>query len=150
MAIDILPTVAHLTGSKLPEKEIDGKNIWNVLASKTTDSPHEAYFFYYKVNELHGVRYKDWKMYYPRAYKSLNNRPGGKNGLPVDYDINTTKEKQLFNLSTDIGENNNVVLEYPKVVQTIDSLANIMRIELGDSFQNIVGKENRPVGKIEF
>lgn len=149
MSIDILPTIAYLTGAKLPEKKIDGKNIWDVLTLKTTNRPHEAYFFYYNINELHGVRYKNWKMYYPRAYKSLNGRSGGRNGFPVDYDFNVAKEKELYNLSTDIGENNNVIERHPQIVKTIDSLANIMRMELGDSFYNIFGKENRLVGEIK-
>ena len=149
MSIDILPTIAYLTESQLPDKKIDGKNIWNVLTNKTKIGPHEAYFFYYNVNELHGVRYKDWKMYYPRAYKSLNGRPGGEGGFPVEYDFNTTNEIQLFDLSIDIGENNNVASEHPQIIKKIDSLADIMRIELGDSFQNIVGKENRDVGEIK-
>lgn len=51
MTIDILPTIAALTQSRLPEKVIDGKNAWPVLTGASRESPHEAYFFYYKVNE---------------------------------------------------------------------------------------------------
>ncbi|MEL6976119.1 MAG: sulfatase, partial [Bacteroidota bacterium] len=149
MSIDILPTIAHLTQSRLPEKEIDGKNITEVLTQKTEDSPHEAYYFYYNINELHGVRYKNWKLYYPRTYKSLNGREGGKGGFPAVYDFNEVNEIQLFDLSKDIGESNNVAQLYPEIVQTIDSLANLKRAELGDSLRDLEGQENRPAGVLK-
>jgi len=149
MSIDILPTLAQLAEVPLPANKIDGKDIWDVLTLDTQDSPHEAYYFYYNVNELQAVRYKDWKLYYPRKYKTLSGREGGKDGLPVAYDFVTTDENQLFDLSTDLREQHNIASEYPEVVAIIDSLANIKRAELGDSFQNLVGNENRLVGEIE-
>ncbi len=43
MTIDILPTVAALTGSKLPDHKIDGRNIWPLLsATDGAKNPHEA------------------------------------------------------------------------------------------------------------
>ncbi|MFL2612850.1 MAG: sulfatase, partial [Flavobacteriaceae bacterium] len=80
MGIDWLPTFASLTDSKLSSNKIDGKNIWPLLTSETNKSPHEALYFYYKQNELHAVRSGDWKLYFPRSYRSLNGRPGGVDG----------------------------------------------------------------------
>ena len=46
--IDIFPTVARLTGAKLPEHPIDGKDIWPLVSAQPgAKSPHEAYFFYW-------------------------------------------------------------------------------------------------------
>ncbi|MCA9006476.1 MAG: sulfatase, partial [Planctomycetaceae bacterium] len=46
--IDILPTLAELTGGKLPDHAIDGKSIWPLLSGrKGARSPHEYYLFYY-------------------------------------------------------------------------------------------------------
>lgn len=146
MSIDLLPTIAYLTGADLPQNKIDGKNIMKLLTLETEESPHEAYYFYYNINELHGVRYKNWKLYYPRTYKSLNGREGGKNGFPVSYDFNKVDDIQLYDLSIDKEENDNVAHLYPDVIRKIDSLANIKRIELGDKLKGIEGKENRPVG----
>ena len=56
MAIDILPTIAEITKADLPIKKIDGKSAWSLFTGKTNESPQEAYFFYYRVNELHGIR----------------------------------------------------------------------------------------------
>ena len=148
MAIDILPTIAAITGAKLPEKIIDGENVWDVLTGLTEESPHEAYFFYYNVNELQGVRYKNWKMYYPRTYKSLNGRAGGKNGLPVDYHYNAVEKIQLYNLSNDVSESHDLAGKYLEIISKIDSLAKNMRFRLGDSSNGITGSENRVAGKI--
>ena len=71
MAIDILPTIAEITGSDLPVNEIDGKSAWDIWTGNTNHSQHQAFFFYYKENELHGVRYKDWKLYFPHTYSCL-------------------------------------------------------------------------------
>ncbi len=41
MAIDILPALAAVTNSKLPEKTIDGKNVWSILTGESDVSPQE-------------------------------------------------------------------------------------------------------------
>jgi len=91
MNIDILPTIAEITAADLPDKAIDGKSLWNVWTGKTTKSPQEAYYYYYKHNELHGVRYKDWKLYFPHSYRTLNGRTGNTDGTPVNYDQDTLR-----------------------------------------------------------
>ncbi len=150
MTIDILPTLAAITGSSLPEKQIDGKNIWSVLTGQTSQSPHEAYFFYYRINELHGVRYGDWKLYFPHRYRSLNGRAGGKNGLPTDYEQLSFDDIALYNLVDDISEKNNVAKNHPDIVAKISTLATQMRHRLGDKLLHQNGVENRPPGKVNL
>ncbi len=149
MAIDVLPTIAEVTGASLPEKTIDGNSYWSVWTGATTDPPQDTYFFYYRVNELHGVRYKDWKLYFPHTYRTLNGRVGGNDGLPVPYEQDTLLAIELYDLSTDISETTNVADQYPSVVDTITGLADAMRMRLGDRLTGVEGKENRPVGRLE-
>ncbi len=149
MTIDILPTIAHLTGAKLPTKKIDGKNVWDIWTGKSHSSPHEAYYFYYHVNELHGIRHKNWKMYFPHRYRTLNGRPGGTNGQPVDYEYNTIKGIELYDLSKDIAETTNVALSNPEVVATIKTFARQIRAELGDALTEKVGNGTRAAGVIQ-
>ncbi|MDH3698800.1 MAG: sulfatase [Flavobacteriaceae bacterium] len=149
MAIDILPTIAELTGAMLPENKIDGKSVWNIWTGKTDQSPHEAYYFYYHVNELHGIRYGKWKLYFPHTYRTLNGRKGGENGLPVDYEHNTITEIELYDLSTDMGETTNVAAENPEIVAKIQTLGDKMRAELGDSLTDALGAGSRSIGKVE-
>ncbi len=149
MTIDILPTIAEITGAQLPDNKIDGENIWDIWTGKSNQSPQEAYFFYYHVNELHGVRYKNWKMYFPHRYRTLNGREGGKNGFPVNYEYNRMDKIELYDLSIDISEITNVASENPEVVAEISALADKMRLELGDALYKMDGEENRPCGLIE-
>ena len=149
MTIDLLPTIAEITGAKLPELKIDGKSVWDIWTGKSNKSPHDAYFFYYKSNELHGVRYNDWKLYFPHTYRSLNGREGGKDGYPVNYDMNKIDEIELYDLNNDISESKNVADQHPKIVLEIKSLADEMRKKLGDKLLNIEGTENRPAGSFE-
>ena len=149
MTIDVLPTIANLTGAKLPGNKIDGKNIWDIWTGESTQSPHEAYYFYYHQNELHGVRYQNWKMYFPHRYRTLNGREGGKGGLPGPYDYVNIEEIELYNLSKDISETKNVAAENPEVIEKIKLLADGMRDELGDALLEKTGKGNREIGKVE-
>ncbi|RKQ49717.1 arylsulfatase [Roseivirga pacifica] len=148
MNIDILPTIAELTGAQLPAKNIDGKSVWKIWTGESNESPQEAYYFYYHVNELQGVRYKNWKMYFPHKYRTLGGREGGKGGLPADYEYLTFDEIALYDLSKDISETNNVANEHPDVVEEIKALANGMRNKLGDALTNVEGTENRAPGMI--
>ena len=149
MTIDLLPTIAEITGAKLTELKIDGKSVWDIWTGKSNKSPHDAYFFYYKSNELHGVRYNGWKLYFPHTYRSLNGREGGKDGYPVNYDMNEIDEIELYDLKNDISESKNVADQHPKIVLEIKSLADEMRKKLGDKLLNIKGTENRPAGSVK-
>ena len=149
MNIDVMPTIAEVTRSQLPDRIIDGKSVWSVWTGQTDESPQDAYFFYYHVNELQGVRYKNWKLYFPHSFRSLNGREGGKGGLPVPYEYLKFEEVALYDLESDISETNNVVDQHPEVVNTIKVLADQMRARLGDALTDVKGTETRDPGRIE-
>lgn len=149
MNIDLLPTIAEVTNASLPDQIIDGKSVWKVLTGESSESPQEAYFFYYRVNELHGVRYKNWKLYFPHSYRSLNGRPGGQGGLPVNYEQLAFEEIALYDLDNDISELTDVAGEHPEVVQKIEALAETMRNRLGDALTNRLGSETRESGTVD-
>jgi arylsulfatase len=148
MAIDILPTISELTGAPLPQKTIDGKSAWQVLTGERTESPQEAYYFYYRVNELHGVRYGKWKLYFPHNYRTMEGQEPGKDGLPGQYVNIDLKEIELYDLSGDPGETTNVASENPEIVEKIKSLADKMRSKLGDSLTGVNGNETREAGRV--
>ena len=146
MAIDILPSLAEVTKSKLPAEVIDGKSAWSLLTGKTTESPQEAYFFYYRVNELFGVRYGKWKLYFPHTYRTMDGQEPGKDGLPGEYKMVDLKDIELYDLDSDESETNNVAESNVRIVATIKKLADDMRARLGDSLMEIEGLENRAAG----
>ena len=147
--IDIFPTIAALTNSTLPKKKIDGKNVWDILTEKTTTTPHEAFYYYYRVNELHAVRYKDWKLYFPHKYRTMEGQPQGKDGLPGEYKHIDLKKMELYNLAIDSVEQNNVIEKHPEIVKTIIELANKKRNELGDALTKTEGSETRSPGMVD-
>ena len=150
MGIDWLPTFAYVTGSSMSSNKIDGKNIWPLLISETRKSPHEALYFYYRANELHAVRSGEWKLYFPRSYRSLNGRNGGKDGIPVKYEQNVVNEKQLYNLKEDPSELNNILNDHPNIVSKLEKMGNLARYDLGDKLTNVEGIGTRDVGTIKL
>ncbi len=149
MAIDILPTIAEVTHTSLPDKTIDGRSVWKILTGESKDSPQEAYFFYYKVNELQGVRYGKWKLYFPHTYRTMQGQVPGKDGLPGEYNYVALKELALYDVSRDPSETKNVAMDYPDIVEKINQLADTMRHRLGDSLLDIKGSETRAAGSVE-
>ncbi|MBD0850225.1 sulfatase family protein [Maribacter arenosus] len=149
MAIDMLPTIARLTNSELPGLTIDGKDVWNVISGETTESPQKAYFFYYRVNELFGVRYGKWKLYFPHRYRTMEGQEPGKDGQPGEYRMIDLEEIELYDVENDISETKNVAKEHPKVVEEIKILANKIRSRLGDSLLELEGSETREPGRID-
>ena len=149
MGIDWLPTFANVTKANLSENKIDGKNIWDVLTSKTKKDPHEALFFYYHRNSLHAVRYGNYKMYFPHRYRTLNGREGRDDGVPIKYQYVDLKQNELYNLKTDPSEATNIIEDFPEIVKQIQNLANKKRQEIGDDLFGITGNEIREVGLID-
>ena len=149
MGIDWLPTIASFTGSELPKKKIDGASLVPLLTGKTTTSPHKNFFFYYRTNELHAIRHKNWKLYLPHTYRSLNGRKGRNDGYPIPYDMNEIKIPKLFNLDSDPSEINDIASENQQVVKHILMIADSIRYVLGDNLKGIKGREVRPVGRID-
>ncbi|MEM6318396.1 MAG: sulfatase [Bacteroidota bacterium] len=151
MTIDILPTVAQATGAKLPSRKIDGADMTYLLEGKKDALPHhQAYYFYYKSNELHGILSSDgrWKLYLPHQYRSLNGRVGTNDGLPIKYEQNQIGQ-ELYDLTNDIEETQNVADQHPKIVEKLLQHAEMARAELGDKLTDRVGKGVRPLGQIE-
>lgn len=126
-AMDILPTVAKLTGAKLPKKKIDGKDIRPLMTGGfLARSPHKAFFFY-RGNTLEAVRSGRWKLHLPHSYRHLVK--GGQGGQPGKYS-NEKIGLTLFDLSKDIGEQQDLSAKYPKIVKRLSRLAKAFDQEL--------------------
>lgn len=130
--MDMFPTLADIAGGELPtDRMIDGKSIVNLLKGESgARTPHEE-FYYFWMDEFHAVRSGPWKLIVKEPYK-----PHFKNPL-------------LFNLDDDIGETKNIAAEHPKVVERLLALAQKARQDLGDKSMNIIGKNCRPLGRVE-
>ena len=120
MTIDILPTIAELTGSDLPNHSIDGKSIFPLMkGNPQAKSPHEAYFFYWGAN-LHAIRKGNWSLHLPHSYRSLKDQPG-KDGIPSKY-IQKSTAIALFDLKNDIGQKEDLSEIHPNIVERLKNL----------------------------
>jgi arylsulfatase len=151
MTIDLLPTLARLAGAEPPQRKIDGLDVWPLLAGERgAKNPHDAYFYYYHVNQLQAVTTGDgrWKLMLPHQYTSLSGRPGGTGGTPVRYEQRRIQSPELYDLQADVSESKNVAAEHPDVVERLLALADRAREDLGDALTRRPGSGRREPGRI--
>jgi arylsulfatase A-like enzyme len=126
--IDILPTIAHLTGAKLPDNPIDGRNVWDLIrGAKGATNPHEYYAFSIR-NNFEAVMTGDgrWKMHLPHQYQKLVK--AGMDGAAGKYEQRPI-EMSLFDLAADRTESTNVAARYPEVAARLQAIADRHRAE---------------------
>lgn len=150
MTIDLLPTIAHITHTPLPDRPIDGLNVWPVISgAPDAQNPHDAYFIYYGRNQLQAMISGDWKLVFPHRYRSIIDAEIGVDGMPGAYRYYDVEEPELYNLVEDISESRNLAGEYPEVVKRLIILADSCRTDIGDALLEIEGHNNRPPGIVD-
>ena len=147
MTIDILPTLAAISGAKLPEAKIDGRSSVNDLTGKPRDEHGtRLYATWYSPNHLESVTDGRWKLMLPGGYRTLGDQPKAKGGIPAKYRQAKIEKPELYDLDADIGETTNVAEKHPEVVATLTEFTEKMRAELGDGMTKTPGAEVRPAG----
>lgn len=146
--IDLLPTLASISGGKLPENKIDGVDISSLLKGDFESTPRETILYYYGKNNLNAVRKGNWKLVLPHSFGSYNAKPGndGHNGKRITTAI---EKPELYDLRRDPGEQFNVIEHYLEVVEELMKVVEKAREELGDLNVGIEkGSENRESGSL--
>jgi arylsulfatase A-like enzyme len=109
MQIDILPTALAAMGVQAkPEWKLDGVNLLPYLTGTNSGRPHDA--LYWRFGEQMAIRQGDWKLVKaPEAGVAIIERssPGSAAGA------------HLYNLATDIGEQNNLAAKEPERVRQL-------------------------------
>ncbi len=136
--MDILPTLAALSGGKTPnDRIIDGYNNRSlIIGKKGAKSPYKV-FYYYNADQLQAVRSGPWKLFVP--LKDFVVHPHFKNG--------EGKKPLLFNVEEDISSTYNVADKHPEIVSRLMVLAEKGREDLGDT--NRPGANQRQPGKVD-
>ena len=152
--IDILPTIASITGAALPARPIDGVSIQAILEGDTSATPREEYYYYYG-GELIAVRKGKMKLVFPHSYRSyagidlgLDGYPGIYKGVLGKYAVGKSK-LELYDLDNDMSESKDVSEMYPDVVKTLQVLGQKAREELGDRLTGTIGTGVRPIGRLD-
>ena len=146
--IDILPTLANITHSPLPQKKIDGVNILPLLLGDEQANPRESFLYYYRGNCLEGVRKGNWKLVFAHPGRTYIGFKPGKDGFPGKVNEDFPFPEGLYDLGRDPGERYDVKEYYPEIVADLKKLADEARIDLGDDLQNVQGQNRREPGRI--
>ncbi len=146
--LDVLPTLAAITGAALPQLPIDGVDIVPLLNGVESENPRERLLFYYG-GELRGIREGKWKRVYEHMTRSYVGVEPGMDGVPGPY-ARLTVPDALYDLENDVGETVDVSAEHPDVVARLDGLAEEARAALGDGLRDVRGSEVRPPGRLWF
>lgn len=146
--MDFYPTIAELTKSTITENKIDGKNILPLMKGLTSESPHEAYY-YYHVDALQALRVGDFKLQLPHLDTGTPNLSElGYDGLRGKT-IPVNRPLALYNIKKDPGEQIDISHNNPQIVIELIKIAERARKDLGDSIREIEGEGRREPGKIE-
>lgn len=148
-AIDILPTLASITGAPLPDKKIDGVSLLPLLLGDKTASPRHNFYYYYQQNSLEGVQKDYWKLVLPHKGISYVGVEPGKDGWPGKTVNITITEAELYDLRRDPGERYNVSGVYPEIVKELQVIAEEARQDLGDDITKSPGANRRKAGSIK-
>ena len=101
--LDILPTIAGMTGKQLPNRrKVDGLNAASLLVDVNAQSPRNEMLYYDGHGALEGIRQGKWKL----LIKKPKNRPA---------------QTMLFDLDNDVGERNNIAASYESVVKELSA-----------------------------
>lgn len=103
---DFLPTATEIAGIKAPE-DIDGISMLPAMLGKPSENHEILYWEFHERGFEQAIRMGRWKA--------------------VRHGINQPIE--LYDLETDIGEQCNVAVKYPEVVQRIKEILKTVRIE---------------------
>ena len=149
MSIDILPSIAKITGAILPELPIDGRDISALLKEKNAKSLQEAYFIYYNRNELQALVMDEWKLYFPHKYRVIApDQEFRDDGFPLKYIMADFPEMELFHIPSDPSETNNVIHLNPDILDKMMQFANKAREDMGDALFKKEGANNRTPGRV--
>jgi len=130
MSIDLFRTFAELAGAEIPaDLSPDGGNLCGVLAGEPDAATGRNSFPYYRGNQLCAVRCGPWKLHLFSPQ-----------GEPM---------QELYDLSEDMGETNNIYAANPEIVEALEGLAAAYREDLGDENTGTIGQNTRPAGRVE-
>ena len=121
-SVDLLPTLCHLAGAALPEKEIDGQNVWPLIVGEPDAKNPHAYYPVTLFKKLEAIMSGDgrWKLHFPHDYEQV--AVAGVDGAKGKYEKRSI-EMSLFDLKNDPCETTNVLSQNPEVAEQLKRLA---------------------------
>lgn len=130
--IDVLPTLAKLVGTELPQnREFDGRDISSLMFQVGAPAVRDTHLYFNGAGALAAIRQGDWKL-----ILATPNRPQqAQNKNP-----NAPVELMLFNLAKDPAETTNIAAENTEIVSRLKAEAE----KRGDEIK----AHRRPAGEV--
>ncbi|WP_163930013.1 sulfatase [Paraferrimonas sp. SM1919] len=110
--LDLLPTIAALTGAPLPNTIIDGKNQLKTLTGLAPSASDEM-FFWGLTDQVYAVRKGAFKAHFVTHDLHLHNAPASPTVL---------EQPLLFNVNEDPSERFNIAHKHPEIVKQLSAL----------------------------
>jgi arylsulfatase A len=112
-ALDLLPTIAAVSGAPLPGNALDGMSIWPMLSGRQ-DSVDREVFLYIDSLYIQAARLGPWKLHVSRQTMPpwVPVPESGRWNLPL-------KNPELYNIQNDPEESFNVAVDNPRIVSDI-------------------------------
>ncbi|MCC6508682.1 MAG: sulfatase [Pirellulaceae bacterium] len=139
--IDLLPTITKLADATLPPHKLDGRDLSQWLLHGPPTGTDNATQLYHVGAHLQAVRQGRWKLHLARPYPVPWLMQGLRRAHVNDEDRFEIKTPLLYDLEADVGEKHDVAVKHPDVVQSLLTLAEKARDELGD--YDRIGREAR-------
>ena len=113
--LDLMPTLAKLTGATLPSKPLDGVDLWPLLAGQKKDHAREA-LLYFDNWDLQCARLGHWKLHVGR-YNTFIYGP-----VPAVGRMNLRlRPAELYHLASDPDESFDVAAKHPEIVRDLEA-----------------------------
>ena len=109
--IDILPTIASLTGKPLPSNKIDGLDASGLWKGTAKQSSRKEFLYYTSRGVIEGIRSGNWKL--------LVKKPRAPRRGYADQSKNRPPQVFLFDLVKDVGEQNNLAKAKQETVKKL-------------------------------
>ncbi len=106
---DLFTTFVNLAGGQIPtDRVIDGKDIMPLMKGEKGVKIHEYFPGYQAFGNMMSIRKGKWKLAVPS---------------PKTWSIEALDSYLLFDLSSDLGEKNDISAKYPETVEELKDLA---------------------------
>lgn len=118
--VDMLPTIAEITGSNLPgDRTLDGTNILPILNGESFERDRSLYWYFYKRYPISALRKDDYIILgNPKERYSLTSHPFD-SGDQVYFKNTKLEEFQVYNLRDDPSQQNDLYLDNPDKFESL-------------------------------
>ena len=128
--MDLLPTIAGLSGAGVPADSVDGVNIWPMLRGEQAYVDRQPLLFF-DGWDLQCVRWGPWKLHLSRhnAYAWTLEPGGGRFNLPL-------AQPELYHIDEDPGESYDRAPNRQQLVNELKGQAEALLLTLPDQVRN--------------